>query len=162
TVDKIPLDMYDPKWKVYTKSEELPAVKVGSKATIRQALLSNGSIVAGHVERSVLSPGVIVHPLAKVINSVLLNNVEVRPGAIVENCIIDKKTVIMDNALVGFGDDLTPNQENPELLSSGISVLGKHLVVPKNMVIGRNCRVFQSADLSSVPDNIIRSGSTLH
>ena len=162
TVDKIPLDMYDPKWKVYTKSEELPAVKVGSKATIRQALLSIGSIVAGHVERSVLSPGVIVHPLAKVINSVLLNNVEVRPGAIVENCIIDKKTVIMDNALVGFGDDLTPNQENPELLSSGISVLGKHLVVPKNMVIGRNCRVFQSADLSSVPDNIIRSGSTLH
>jgi len=46
TVDKIPLDMYDTKWKIYTKSEELPAVKIGSKATIKQALLSNGSIVA--------------------------------------------------------------------------------------------------------------------
>ncbi|MDP3130030.1 MAG: sugar phosphate nucleotidyltransferase [Bacillota bacterium] len=161
TVDKIPLDMYDPTWKIYTKSEELPAVKVGSKAVIRQALLSNGAIVAGTVERSVLSPGVIIHPLAKVINSVLLNNVEVRPGAIVENCIIDKKTVIGENALVGFGTDLTPNQENPGLLASGITVLGKRLCVPKNMVIGRNCRIFASADLTKQPDNIVPSGSTL-
>ncbi len=161
TVDKIPLDMYDPNWKIYTKSEELPAVKVGSKATIRQALLSNGSIVAGHVERSVLSPGVIVHPLAKVTNSVLLNNVEVKPGAIVDRCIIDKNTVIEANALVGFGTDMTANVENPELLSTGITVLGKRLIVPKNMVIGRNCRIFQTAKLDHLPENIVRSGSTL-
>ncbi len=161
TVDKIPLDMYDPNWKIYTKSEDLPAVKVGSKAVIRQALLSNGAIVAGTVERSVLSPGVVVHPLARVVNSVLLNNVEVRPGAIVENCIIDKKTVVGENAMVGFGTDLTPNRENPGLLSSGITVLGKHLKVPKNMVIGRNCRIFATADLAKQPDNIVPSGSTL-
>ncbi|MGD9909646.1 MAG: glucose-1-phosphate adenylyltransferase family protein [Candidatus Izemoplasmatales bacterium] len=161
TVDKIPLDMYDHKWKIYTKSEELPAVKIGSKAVIRQALLSNGSIVAGHVERSVLSPGVIVHPLAKVTNSVLLNGVVVKPGAIVENCIIDKNTVIQENALVGFGTDYTPNQENPQLLSEGITVLGKDIIVPKNMVVGRNCRIFATADLSKIEDHIIRSGSTL-
>lgn len=161
TVDKIPLDMYDPNWKIFTKSEELPAVKIGSKALIRQALLSNGAIVAGTVERSVLSPGVVVHPLAKVTNSVLLNNVVVKPGAVVENCIIDKNTVIGENALVGFGTDMTPNQENPSLLSSGITVLGKDIQVPKNMVIGRNCRVFKTAKLSNIEDNIVRSGSTL-
>ncbi|MDD3122254.1 MAG: sugar phosphate nucleotidyltransferase [Candidatus Izemoplasmatales bacterium] len=161
TVDKIPLDMYDTSWKIYTKSEELPAVKVGSKAVIRQALLSNGAIVAGQVERSVLSPGVIIHPLAKVKNSVLLNNVEIKPGAIVENCIIDKNTIIEDNAIVGFGTDNTPNIENPGLLSSGITILGKDIHVPKNMVIGRNCRIFRSADLNKVEDNIIPSGSTL-
>jgi glucose-1-phosphate adenylyltransferase len=161
TVDKIPLDMYDSKWKVYTKSEELPAVKVGSKASITHALLSNGSIVAGTVERSVLSPGVIVHPLAKVKNSVLLNNVEVKAGAIVENCIIDKKTVVGENAHVGYGDDLTPNQENPGLLSSGITVLGKHIIVPAGMKIGRNCRIFETAKLTGAKDNQIPSGSTL-
>ncbi|MBU1144290.1 MAG: NTP transferase domain-containing protein [Firmicutes bacterium] len=161
TVDKIPLDMYDLKWKIYTKSEELPAVKVGSKAMIHQALLSNGSIVAGNVLRSVLSPGVIIHPLAKVTNSVLLNNVEVKPGAVVENCIIDKNTVIENNAWVGFGTDLTPNIENPELLESGITVIGKNVVIPKNMIIGRNCRIFRTADLSKVEDNIVKSGSTI-
>lgn len=161
TVDKIPLDMYDPKWKIYTKSEELPAVKVGSKASIKQALLSNGSIVAGTVERSVLSPGVIIHPLAKVKNSVLLNNVEVKAGAIVENCIIDKKTVVGENAHVGFGEDMTPNQENPGLLSSGITVLGKHIKVPAGMKIGKNCRIFETAKLTEITNNLIPSGSTL-
>lgn len=161
TVDKIPLDMYDPSWKIYTKSEDMPAVKIGSKAVIRQALLSNGSIVAGTVEKSVLSPGVIVHPLARVTHSVLLNGVEVLPGAIVDHCIIDKKTVIGANAMVGFGDDLSPNAENPSLLSSGITVLGKHLRVPDNMVVGRNCRIFQGANLAAIPDHIVPSGTTL-
>jgi glucose-1-phosphate adenylyltransferase len=161
TVDKIPLDMYDPKWKIYTKSEDMPAVKVGSKAVIHQALLSNGAIVAGTVERSVLSPGVVIHPLARVTNSVLLNNVEVLPGAIVDNCIIDKNTIIGHNAMVGFGDDLTPNVENPGLLSSGITVLGKNIRVPENVVIGRNCRVFTTVRFDNRPEKIIPSGSTL-
>jgi len=161
TVDKIKLDMYDQKWKIYTRSEELPAVKVGSKAVIRQALLSNGSIVAGQVERCVLSPGVVIHPLAKVTNSIILNDVIIKSGAIVDNCIIDKHTVIGENAMVGFGDDLTPNQERPELLETGITVLGKLLNVPKNMVIGRNCRIFQTAKLDEVRGNMVYSGSTL-
>lgn len=161
TVDKIQLDMYDPSWKIYTKSEELPAVKVGSKATIHQALMSNGSIVAGHVERSVLSPGVIIHPFAKVTNSILLNDVVVKPGAIIDHCIIDKHTVIENNAMVGFGDDFTPNEERPDLLANGITVLGKSITVPKNMVIGRNCRIFNTAKLEDVKDLIVYSGTTL-
>jgi glucose-1-phosphate adenylyltransferase len=161
TVDKIQLDMYDPSWKIYTRSEELPAVKVGSKASIRQALLSNGSIVAGNVERSVLSPGVIVHPFATVRNSVILNDVEIMSGAVVENCIIDKHTVIGENAKVGFGNDLTPNKERPELLETGITVLGKHLNIPKNMVIEKNVRIFQGADLNAIKNLHIFSGETI-
>ena len=161
TVDKIQLDMYDPTWKIYTRSEEMPAVKIGSKAKINQALISNGSIVAGEVQRSVISPGVVIHPLAKVSNSVILNDVEIKPGAIVDNCIIDKHTVIEAGAMVGFGDDMTENKERPDLLSTGITVIGKHVHVPKNMVIGRNVRIFGRADLTKVEDNIIYSGDTL-
>jgi glucose-1-phosphate adenylyltransferase len=161
TVDKIQLDMYDPTWKIFTRSEEMPAVKIGSKAKIRQALISNGSIVAGEVTRSVISPGVVIHPLAKVSNSVILNDVEIKPGAIVDNCIIDKHTIIEDGAMVGFGDDMTENKERPDLLSTGITVIGKHVHVPKNMVIGRNVRIFGRTDLSKVEENLVYSGQTL-
>lgn len=161
TVDKIQLDMYDEEWKVYTRSEEKPAVKIGSKANIKQALLSNGSIVAGNVERCVLSPGVIIHPLATVTNSIILNDVVIKAGAIVDHCIVDKHSVIEENAMVGFGKDYTPNVEKPDILSNGITVIGKNLTIPKNMVIGRNCRIFKSADLSKVKENIIYSGTTL-
>jgi glucose-1-phosphate adenylyltransferase len=161
TVDKIQLDMYDSTWKIYTRSEEMPAVKIGSKAVIEQALISNGSIVAGEVHRSVISPGVTIHPLAKVSNSVILNDVEIKSGAVVDNCIIDKHTVIEENATVGFGDDYTDNKERPDLLSTGITVIGKHVNIPKDMKIGRNVRIFGYTDLKDIKNKTIVSGSTI-
>lgn len=158
TVDKIQLDMYDRNWKIHTRSEELPSVKVGSKAKISQALISNGSIIAGDVTRCVLSPGVIIHPGATVINSVILNDTEIFPGAYIENAIIDKRCKIMENVVIGDGEDYTANKNNPSLLSSGINVIGSNVTIPKNTTIKRNCRIFSSATFNSL---VIESGSTL-
>jgi len=158
TVDKIKLDMYDPSWKIHTKSEERPSVKVGSKAYICQALISNGCIIAGFVKRSVLSPGVIIHPGATVVDSVILNDTEIMPGAYIEKAIIDKKCKILENVEIGKGNDLTPNIDNPTLLSSGINVIGSKVTIPKNTVITRNCRIFSSAKFNK---KTIEPGSTL-
>jgi glucose-1-phosphate adenylyltransferase len=154
------LDMYDPEWKFYTKSEDLPAVKVSRTASIKKALLSNGAIVSGTVERSVLSPGVIIHQGATVINCVLLNGVRVREGAYLENCIVDKHCDIGENAKIGVGSDFTPNIEKPDVLFSGITVLAKRVMIPENAVIGRNCRIYPVNDLS-IYDKPIKSGTTL-
>ncbi|MGM0436127.1 MAG: glucose-1-phosphate adenylyltransferase family protein [Bacillota bacterium] len=158
TVDKLPLDMYDRSWRIHTKSEELPSVKIGSKAELSQTLISNGSIVAGTVKRSVLSPGVIVHPGATVTNSVLLNDVEVLPGAVIDHAIIDKNVVVDHNALIGHGDDYQANTDRPDLLSSGINVIAKGVRIPENTVIPRNCRIFSSAKFKETK---LKSGTTL-
>ena len=160
TVDKIQLDMYDPNWKIYTRSEDMPAVKVGSKAKINQALLSNGAIIAGEVTRSVISPGVIVHPTAKVFNSVILNNTEIKAGAVIENAIIDKNCVIGENARIGEFENI-PNKEKPSLLSSGITVLGKGVVVGDNTKIGKNVRIFPGINLEQRKLNVVQSGETI-
>jgi len=158
TVDKIKLDMYDKTWKIHTKSEEMPSVKVGSKAKISQALISNGCIVAGNVTRSVLSPGVVIHPGATVIDSVILNDTEVMPGAYIERAIIDKRCKIMENVIIGDGDDLSPNIDNPEVLFSGINVVGSGVTIPKGTIIKRNCRIFSNGKFNK---KIIETGSTL-
>ena len=158
TVDKIELDMYDRDWKIYTKSEEMPSVKIGSKAKISQALISNGTIVAGDVKRSVLSPGVIIHPEATVINSVILNDTEIMPGCYIENAIIDKRCKIMPNVVIGDGEDYEPNKDNPKLLSSGINVVGSGVTIPEGTIITRNCRIFSSAKFK---DKRINPGSTI-
>ena len=155
TVDKIQLDMYDPKWKIYTRSEDMPAVKIGSKAKINQALLSNGAIIAGEVTRSVISPGVIVHPTAKVFNSVILNNTEIKEGAVVENAIIDKNCIIGINAVIGTFDNV-PNKDKPSLLSSGITVLGKGVVVGDDAKIGKNVRIFPGINLKDRNISIVK------
>jgi len=157
TVDKIPLDMYDESWKIYTRSVEKPAVKIGSKASIHQALISNGSIIAGHVEKSVISPGVIIHPTATVRNSIILNDVEIKAGAIIDSAIIDKEVVIGEDSLIGTGDKSIPNQDKPDILSSGLNVIGKCTVVKKGTVIERNCRIYPNMQVSGH----IVSGTTI-
>lgn len=158
TVDKIKLDMYDRDWKIYTKSEEMPSVKIGSKAEISQALISNGSIVAGKVVKSVISPGVIIHPTATVVNSVILNDTQIKAGAYVENTIIDKNVIVEEDCIIGHGDDLTPNIEHPEILSSGINAIASKVIIPTGTVITRNCRIFSTAVFN---DKTIKPGSTL-
>ena len=158
TVDKIQLDMYDRNWKFYTRSEEMPSVKVGSKATIHSSLISNGTIIAGNVKRSVISPGVIIHPEATVINSVILNDTVIMPGCYIENAIIDKRCVISENVVIGDGDDYSANIDNPDVLSSGINVIGTGVTVPKGTIIKRNCRIFSTAKFS---DKVVNTGSTL-
>lgn len=157
TVDKIPLDMYDENWKIYTRSEEMPSVKVGSKAHIAQALLSNGSIIAGTVKRSVISPGVVVHPGATVINSVILNDTEIMPNAYIENAIIDKRTKIGEYVIIGEGKDYTANKDRPDLLSSGVNAVGTNVVIEPKTVITRNCRISSG----SVVKGKIEPGSTI-
>lgn len=158
TVDKITLDMYDRDWKIYTKSEEMPAAKIGSKAKIHQALISNGTIVAGNVTRSVLSPGVIIHPEATIVNSVILNDTEIMPGCYIENAIIDKRCKIMPNVVIGDGDDYTANKEVPTILSSGINVIGSGTTIPSGVTITRNCRIYRTGTFDKKK---IEAGSTI-
>ncbi len=153
----IDLDLYDPSWKVFTKSEDLPPVKVGAKASIKNSLVSNGCVIEGTVINSVLSPGVRVGKGTVIEDSVILNHVIISDHVSIKKAIIDKKVVIGRHTTIGEGP-LTPNIEKPDLLSSGITVIEKSAVIPSQTNIGKNCRIFKSATFTS---NDIPSGSTL-
>jgi len=153
----IDLDLYDPTWKVYTKSEDLPPVKIGADATIKNSLISNGCVIEGTVINSVLSPGVRVGKHTVIKDSVVLNNVIISDYVTIDKAIIDKKVVIGRHTIIGDGDNI-PNIEKPDLLTSGITVIEKSAVIPSDTKIGKNCRIFKSAIFS---DKDIPSGSTL-
>jgi len=158
TKDYTALDLYDPTWKVYTKSEDLPPVKVGSDAKIKNSLVSNGCVIEGTVINSVLSPGVRVGKGSVVMNSVVLNNVIISTDVTIDRCILDKKVTVGRGAHLGFGDDFTPNHDKPELLQTGITVIEKSAIIPSEMKIGRNCRIFRTAHFTT---KNVPSGSTL-
>jgi glucose-1-phosphate adenylyltransferase len=56
------LNLYDPTWRIHTRSEERPPAKLGPQARLARTMICNGCTVRGTVERSVLSPGVYVSP----------------------------------------------------------------------------------------------------
>jgi len=157
TKDFTDLDLYDPTWKVFTKSEDLPPVKVGSEAVVHNSLVSNGSVIEGTVINSVLSPGVRVGKGAVIKDSVVLNNSIIGENVTIQRCIIDKRVIIGHNAFLGYGNDFTPNKEKPDLLVTGITVVEKGTVIPSDVQIGKNCRIFKTA---SFDEKAIPSGST--
>ncbi len=152
------LDLYDPTWKVFTKSEDLPPVKVGENAQIKTSLVSNGCIVEGTVINSVLSPGVLVGKGAVIKDSVILNNAIIGQNVTIHKSILDKRVVVGHNTTIGVSDDVSPNKEKPDLLSSGITVIAKGTMVPSDMTIGKNVRIFRTAHFDS---KVVNSGETL-
>jgi glucose-1-phosphate adenylyltransferase len=133
------LDLYDPNWVLHTRSEERAPAKVGPNAQQSGgSLLSNGCRVNGLVERSVLSPGVYVAEGAVVRDSVILSDTVIESGAVIDRCVIDKDVVIGAGSKIGDGDDNTSNQDMPEELNTGITLVGKGSNIPGGVNIGRN------------------------
>ena len=160
-IEDTALDLYDPTWKIYTKSEDLPPVKVGSNAQIKRSLISNGCNIDGEIIHSVISPGVRVGEGSIIKDSVILNDVVIGKNCHIENTIIDKETIVGDNSIIGTGKDYQPNKDKPKILSSGINVVGKKLILPEGLVVERNVRIFSSTNVKNVSEKHITSGETL-
>lgn len=156
------LDLYDQKWVIHTRSEERPPAKMGPQSRVSQSMISNGCIVRGQVEHSVLSPGVYVSPGAIVRNSVVMNDAWIGPGAVLDKVIVDKNVIIGAGAQVGYGEDYeTPNKAQPDKLSTGETVIGKGAHVPPNIRIGRNVVINADRDEEDFPADEVASGETI-
>ncbi len=139
------LDLYDPEWVIHTRSEERPSAWIGPDARVEGNLLCDGCRVEGTVLRSIISPGAHVAAGATVRDSIIMNDVEIAAGAAVDRAILDKRVQVGERAVVGFGQDNTPNRANPERLNTGLTVVGKSAVIPANTTIGRNVMIAPKA-----------------
>lgn len=135
------LDLYNVEATIHTRSQDLGPVCVGRLASVDNNLLSNGCIIEGTVQRSVISPGVRVAEGAVITNSIILHDTLIEAGARIDNCIIDKNCVIGAEAQVGYGEDNTPNQAEPQALNTGLTIIGRDSVIPAATVLGRNVTV---------------------
>jgi glucose-1-phosphate adenylyltransferase len=155
------LDLYDPDWVIHTRSEERPPVKIGPEARVGGNLLSNGCIVEGIVERSIISPGVYVSAGAVVRDSVVMNDTWIGPGAIIDRAIIDKEVRIAENVQIGFGSDNTPNRKSPKSLNTGLTVIGKRARLPAGVRLGHNVAVNPDVKEQDFQSQEIASGETV-
>jgi glucose-1-phosphate adenylyltransferase len=159
--DEPGIDLYEKGWLIYTRSEERATARIGSQASVERSMVSHGCIVDGTVERSILSPGVVVRGGAIVRDSIVMIDTDIGPGAVVDRAIIDKSCVIGAGARVGDGDEMRPNRSEPERLYSGLTLVGKQAHIPANTVIGRNCRIDPGVVEADFRKRVIRSGETV-
>jgi glucose-1-phosphate adenylyltransferase len=155
------VNLYDPETTVRTREPRYPPAKIGPRAHVARSLLNSGDIINGHVEHSVISPGVYVEAGAVVRDSIIFDGCIISRGAVIERAILDKEVYVGENAVIGPSGDFAPNRERPELLNSGISIVGKRARLPAGLQVGRNCVIGPSVREDEYGGSVVPSGSTI-
>lgn len=118
---------------VLTRFTERPPAQVTAGAQISDSLLSPGACVQGTVINSVIGPGTVVRPGARVENSVLFRDVMVERDAVVRTAIVDAEVVIGARASVG-GTSRRPGDDD-------ITLVGKQSRVRRGATIRKGARL---------------------
>ena len=122
-------NLYNREWPILTLPEPLPPAKFvfadeDRMGVATDSLVCAGVVVSGgRVHRSILSPGVRIQDRAQVEGCVLMHDVEVGPGAVVRNAIVDKGVTIEEGARVGV--DPEADRARFTVSDAGIVVIGK-------------------------------------
>jgi glucose-1-phosphate adenylyltransferase len=160
-VDLPELNLYNPDNEVRTVFQGYPPVKLGPKAQINRALVCNGAIINGTVINSIISPRVFIEEDAEVKNSIIFEDTTIGRGSYIDKSIIDKQVWVSRGCHIGEGDDYTPNQEEPEYLNIGITLVGKGARIPSDVIIGRNCKIEPWVEASDFLTKTVVSGDTV-
>lgn len=113
--DNNELDLGDPAWKIYTEDVTTLPHYVGANADIKRSFITQGCVIDGEVKNSVLFTGAKVGADAKVLDTVLMRDVIVEEGAIVNRALIADGVRIGKGAVVG-----SPDSEHIELVANDV------------------------------------------
>lgn len=120
----VPLNLYDPNWKVYSRHNNMPPQYIGKNAHVENSMITEGSVVDGTVDFSIISSGVTIEEGASVKYSIVMPGTTVKKNAVVEYAIIGENCVVESDAMIGMNPESVPNRDD-----WGIAVLGHNITI---------------------------------
>ncbi|MBQ9894994.1 MAG: glucose-1-phosphate adenylyltransferase [Ruminococcus sp.] len=126
----VPLDLYDPSWKIYSRNNNMPPQYVGDNANIENSMISEGSEIDGTVDFSILFSGVTIEEGATVNYSIIMPGTVIKSGAVVEYAIVGSDSVIESGAKIGTSPENVENRDD-----WGIAVVGHNVTISENKVV---------------------------
>lgn len=123
----IPIDLYDPEWKMYSKNPIMPPQYIGPNAVIENSMVTDGCVVDGTVDFSVIYEGVTIEKGATVTDSIIMPGSVIKSGAVVEYAIVGENCVVCENAQIGTRPEAVENRDD-----WGIAVVGHNITISEN------------------------------
>ncbi|MBR4097304.1 MAG: glucose-1-phosphate adenylyltransferase [Oscillospiraceae bacterium] len=123
----IPIDLYDPDWKMYSKNPIMPPQYIGPNAVIENSMVTDGCVVDGTVDFSVIYEGVTIEKGATVTDSIIMPGSVIKSGAVVEYAIVGENCVVCENAQIGIRPEAVENRDD-----WGIAVVGHNITISEN------------------------------
>lgn len=132
----VPLELYDPSWKIYSRNADMPPHYISSVANVQNSMVCEGCHVEGDVEFSVLFAGAVIEPGAVVHDSILMPGAVVKKNAIVEYAIIAEDVVVGEGAKVGERPENCPDKDSwgVAVVGANVKISPKAVVLPKAMI----------------------------
>ena len=115
--DKTPLHIFDSQWAIYSLNSTQPPHYVGPQARVRHAMISEGCMIFGEVENSIIFPGVTIGRGARVIDSVVMSHVKIDSNVRIEKAIVGENTQVGEGSIIGgemSGDESRMLRAAPE------------------------------------------------
>lgn len=97
-------------WIIYSRHAEKPPQYISKDATVKNSIVSEGAVILGAVENSIIFSGVTVGENAVVKDSVIMADVEINKNCVINYSIIDEMVKIGANLKIG-----KPKSENSEI-----------------------------------------------
>ena len=132
----VPLDLSDDSWKIYSRNPGMPPQYLAATAQVQNSSITEGCVIEGKVESSVIFAGVTVEEGAEIVQSILMPGSVVRKGAKVQYAILAEDVEVCEDAVVGEApeeiDDLS--RWGVAVVASGIKVGKGGKVLAKGMI----------------------------
>jgi len=123
----IPIDLYDPSWKMYSRNPIMPPQYIGQDAVIENSMVTDGCVVEGTVDFSIIFEGVKIEPGATVTDSIIMPGSVIKSGAIVEYAIVGENCEVGSGAQIGARPETFSNRDD-----WGIAVVGHNITISEN------------------------------
>jgi glucose-1-phosphate adenylyltransferase len=134
----VPLDLYDPKWKIYSRNPVLPPHYAGPNSKIENSMVAEGCDIEGETDFSVLFDGVVIEEGATVRYSIIMPNTIVKKGAVIEYSIVGEECTIGEGAHIGERPENVENRDE-----WGVAVVGNAIKISDNAVIAPKAMISQ-------------------
>lgn len=122
-------NLYNRKWPIFTMQAQAPGAKFTLRGNAEDSIVSAGCIISGgDVDRSVLSPNVVIDKWAKVEEAVIYSGCRIGRNAVVRRAILDKNVHVPDGVEIGV--DHEHDRARGFFVDNGITVVPKSFVIP--------------------------------
>ncbi|HPJ23536.1 MAG TPA: glycogen/starch synthase [Bacillota bacterium] len=110
---------------IFSKETMSAASRYGEEADVSNSIIASGAFIEGEVKNSIIGRKVHVAKGARVYNSVIMNQCRIKANALVEYSVLDKETIVLEDAIVrGDPDKLFVSEKKQVVLSNeGLAVL---------------------------------------
>jgi len=99
--DKAPLNIFDTQWAIYSLNTTQPPHYLASSARVKHSMISEGCMIFGEVENSIIFPGVTVGRGSKIRDSVIMSNVRIDSNVRIEKAIVGENTMVGEGSIIG-------------------------------------------------------------